>query len=88
MATEENEGAETPSREELKSAFKAFKKRLKLIRLDDESRLTRSPLSKGASGIMAISPPNQFPQEVWDALVREGKLKYLGGGTYGLAEER
>jgi hypothetical protein len=88
MTTGDVEGAETPSPEQLKSAFKAFKKRLKLTRLDDESRLSRSPLSKGASGILAISPPNQFPQEVWDELVRQGKLKNMGGGTYGLAEER
>jgi hypothetical protein len=76
-----------PSPEELKAAFKAFKKRLKLTRLDDESRLSKSPLSKGASGITGISPPNQYPQAVWDELVRQGKLKKLGPGVYGLAQE-
>jgi hypothetical protein len=76
-----------PTNEELKQAFKAFKKRLKLTRLDDESRLSKSPLSKGPSGILGITPPNQFPQAVWEELVRQGKLKKMGGGAYGLVEE-
>jgi hypothetical protein len=78
----------TPTPEELKAAFMAFKKRLKLTRLDEESRLGGGPLSSGrGSGIVAISPPNQFPQAVWDELVRQGKLKKMSGGTYALAEE-
>ena len=32
-----------PPKDELKAAFKAFKKRLKLTRLDAESELTRRP---------------------------------------------
>jgi hypothetical protein len=76
----------TPSPEELKAAFKAFKKRLKVTRLDNESRLSGGPLTGRASDIVAISPPNQFPQAVWDELVRQGKLKKMSGGTYGLAE--
>ena len=47
--------------DELKRALKAFKKRLKLTRLDEESRLSKSPLSKGASGIVAITPPTVPP---------------------------
>jgi hypothetical protein len=77
----------SPSAEELKKALKAFKKRLKLTRLDEESRLTKSPLSKGSSGIVGITPPNQYPQAVWDELVKQGKLKKMGSGTYGLAKE-
>jgi hypothetical protein len=73
--------------EELKQAFKAFKKRLKLTRLDEESRIAGGPLSSGrASGIVAITPPNDYPSSVWEELVRQGKLKRMGGGTYGLAE--
>ena len=69
--------------EELKRAYKAFKKRLKLTRLDDESRLGRSAMSGGGtSGIVAIQPPNQYPQAVWDELVRQGKLRYVGHGLY------
>jgi hypothetical protein len=78
----------TPTPQELKTAFKAFKKRLKLTRLDAESSLAGGPLSSGrGSGIVAITPPREYPQAVWDELVRQGKLKKMGGGTYGLAEE-
>lgn len=80
----------TPSPEsftaaELKRALKAFKKRLKLTRADDESRLGHGPMSSGGgSSIVAVTPPNQYPQALWDELVRQGKLKYAGQGTYEL----
>ena len=77
-----------PAKEQLKAALKAFKKRLKLTRLDAESQLSRSPTTTGrGSGIVAITPPNLYPQAVWDELVRQGKLKRSGQGTYELAEE-
>jgi hypothetical protein len=77
-----------PSKEDIKAAFKAFKKRLKLTRLEEESKLTRSPMSSGkGSDIVAVQPPNQFPQEVWDELVRQGKIKHVGHGTYELVQE-
>jgi hypothetical protein len=69
--------------EELKRAYKAFKKRLKLARLDDESGL-----SKGSkkSAIAGITPPAGFPPGIWEELVTQGKLKREGGGTYSLAQ--
>jgi len=77
--------AESPSQEELKQAYKAFKKRLKLTRLDAESKVGRSPLSSGGgSGIDAIMPPNQYSPAVWEALVAQGKLKRAGHGLYSL----
>ena len=77
-------GGTTP--EALKNALKAFKKRLKLMRLDAESSLGGGPCSSGrSSGIVAIRPPNQYPQEVWDALVKAGKLKTRGDGLYEIA---
>jgi hypothetical protein len=77
-----------PTKEQLKAALKAFKKRLKLSRLDEESKLGRSPTTKGAdSGIVAITPPNQFPAEIWEELVKQGKLKRAGRGMYELGEE-
>ena len=80
------ESAPTP--EQLKQALKAFRKRLKLTRLDAESNLGGGPMSSGRdSGIVAVTPPQQFPQAVWDELVRRGKLKPAGRGTYELAEE-
>jgi len=77
--------SETPSRDELKAAFKAFKKRLKLTRLDEESKIAGGPLSSGrGSGIVAITPPGDWTPEVWEELVRQGKLKKAGHGTYEL----
>jgi aryl-alcohol dehydrogenase-like predicted oxidoreductase len=75
------------SKEELKQAIKAFKKRLKLTRLDAESSISGGPLSHNRANIVAITPPNQFPQAVWDELVRQGKLKKAGHGTYELVGE-
>ena len=77
--------SESPSTEELRKALKAFKKRLKLARLDDESSLGHGPMSGGkASGIVAVMPPNQYPKAVWDKLVEQGRLKYAGRGLYQL----
>jgi hypothetical protein len=77
-------GALTP---ELKLALKAFKKRLKLTRLDAESKIGVGPMSSGATwGIVAIMPPNQYPRAIWDELVKLGKLKRAEQGMYSLVE--
>jgi len=69
----------------LKRAMKAFKKRLKVMRLDDESSLGGGPFSSGRdSSIVAIQPPNQYPREVWDKLVEMGRLRRVEGGFYKL----
>lgn len=81
---------ETPFGDQLKHALKAFKKRLKLTRLDHESKLGYGPMTKGNSrnsGIVAITPPNQFPVAVWDELTRQGKLKHVGQGLYELTSD-
>jgi len=67
--------------EELKKAYKAFKKRIKLARLDDESGL--SPGSK-RSAIQGITPPTGHPPGIWEELVAAGKLKREGSGTYSM----
>ena len=72
--------------EVLKSAMKAFRKRLKLTALDDDSTLGRGPFSGGARGVYAIQPPSQFPREVWEELCRQGKLRNSGHGMYELAK--
>lgn len=78
---------EPPSKEELKRAMKAFRKRLKVTRLDDESRMGYGPMSSGnKSGVVAITPPNQYPKAVWEELARLGRLRYLGQGLYELAD--
>ena len=77
-----------PSSDVLKLALKAFKKRLKLTRLDAESKVRHGPMSGGANwGITAIAPPNQYPQTVWDELVKQGKLRTAGHGLYSLVEQ-
>ena len=71
--------------DEKHTAMKAFRKRLKLSRLADESRLTGRLLTTGeASSIDAIIPPREHPREVWDALVNDGELKYTGQGFFAL----
>lgn len=77
-----------PTKEQLKAALKAFKRRLKLTRLDEESQLSRRPTtSGGGSSVVGITPPLEFPQAVWDELVKQGKLKKAGHGTYELPQE-
>ncbi|HEV7298237.1 MAG TPA: hypothetical protein VGN72_02660 [Tepidisphaeraceae bacterium] len=70
--------------EELKKALKAFKKRLKLTRLDDESKLGHSPLTGGGAKVVAIQPPSGFGREIWEELATQGYLKHDGGGFYEL----
>ena len=67
---------------ELTKAFKAFKKRLKLTQLDDESGLSRGSKT---SRIVGITPPTGFPAAVWEELVALGKLRREGHGMYSLA---
>ena len=87
---EESEAVPTPeqfSKEELKLAMKAFRKRLRLTRLDDESKLGHGAMTGGGkSGIVAISPPAQCSRAIWSELVTSGKLKYVGHGLYELVE--
>lgn len=70
--------------ETLKQALHAFKKRLKLTRLDQESSLgAHKPMTGGKKTEgLGIMPPNQFPREVWRELARQGKIKDMGGGFY------
>jgi hypothetical protein len=87
MSTSDPSEPQKPSPQEVKMAMKAFRKRLKLTQLDDQSRIGVGPMSSGRqSGIVAITPPDQFPQAVWDELVRQGKLKRSGQGQYELAQ--
>ncbi|MBX3360754.1 MAG: hypothetical protein KF912_06625 [Phycisphaeraceae bacterium] len=72
--------------ETLKRAMHAFKKRLKLTKLDQESKLgARRPMTSGKkSDVMGIIPPNDFPRAVWAELARTKQLKDMGGGFYSL----
>ncbi len=82
--------AEAPSPETCKRALRAFRKRAVLTRLDEESKIsTHSPLSKGSdsSGPSAIGLPVEWPQSVWDELVHQGKLRYIGHGLYEVTKQ-
>ncbi len=82
-----SEGTPEAARElELKQAYNAFKKRLKLTKLDHESKLGASrPMTGGKKTEgMGILPPNQFPREVWQELARQGRIKDMGGGFYSI----
>jgi len=73
--------------ETLRSAMTAFRKRLKLTRLNEESRLSPRPMTGGKkSEVVGIIPPDQFPRTVWDELARQEKLRYTGRGFYELVE--
>ncbi|MCC6321989.1 MAG: hypothetical protein IT438_11210 [Phycisphaerales bacterium] len=77
--------AEKPTSQQLKTALAAFKKRLKLTKLDQESRLGRSPLTSGKdSGTIAILPPSLYPKNYWEELEKQGQIKNTGGGFYEL----
>ena len=86
MSSDVPEDPMTP--ESLKRALKTFRKRLRLTRLDAESKLGGGAQSGGKnSGIVAIRPPDSYPQEVWKELVKQGKLRYEGGGLYELIDD-
>ena len=69
----------------LKRALKAFRRKLKNFRRDDESKLGSKYVTSGkTSGISAIEPPKEFPPAVWQKLAESGRLKRSGGGTYEL----
>ena len=60
--------ADAPSADVCTRALRAFRKRLELSRLDDQSKISRhSPLSKGADAraSTAIVPPDEWPESVW-----------------------
>ena len=72
-----------------RAALLAFRRRSALTRLDEESQISsRSPLSKGENlQAAAIVPPDEWPQAVWDELVRQGRLRCIGHGFYELIRQ-
>ncbi len=87
MESGSNPSPNAPLPLELKKALRAFKKRLKLTKLDDESKLGVGPMSGGSqSRVFAIRAPDSFPPETWKELVRWGRLRDAGSGTYELVE--
>jgi len=75
--------------ETLRSAMKAYRKRMKLMKLDHESKLGRSPLTSGKdASFESILPPEDFAPEVWQVLAARGELEATGHGFYKLPTER
>ena len=73
-------------RDVLKRALKAYRKRMKVTLLEAESSLAGGPMSAGRkSSIVGIVPPERYPREVWDELVRQKRLLRGDRGTYELA---
>jgi hypothetical protein len=67
------------SKEERKKALKALKKKLKLLRLDDESSIGGAFSSGKQSSIAGIKPPPGFPDDIWTELCELGRLKRVPG---------
>jgi hypothetical protein len=78
-----------PDPEVCQAAMRAFKRRIKLTRLDQESSINnKNPLTGGqSSGIDSIRPPDGFDADVWKALVKQGLLRDTGKGFYALVGE-
>ena len=77
-----------PPKEDLDRALKAFKKRLKLTRKDNESSFASRPTTGGrVSGIVAVALPDGFTPEIWGELVRLGKIRRAGAGMYELVPQ-
>jgi hypothetical protein len=69
--------------DELKKALRAFKKRMKLTQLDDDSRIGHGPMSSGQrEKVVSIQPPAGFGRAIWEELVEKGYLKRDGIGFY------
>jgi hypothetical protein len=71
-------------REVLRRAVKAFRKSLKVTRLDAESTIGGNPMTSGReSSIVGMVPPPRYPRDLWDELVRQGRMS---GGKHGIYE--
>jgi hypothetical protein len=82
--------ADAPSEKTCNRALRAFRKRLTLTRLDEESQInSHNPLSKGTDSRVAaaITPPIEWPEAVWQELVRQGRLRCIGHGLYELTKQ-
>jgi hypothetical protein len=74
--------------DELRKALKAFTKRLKLTRLDDDSKIGHGPLTgTGKTEVVAIQPPSGFGREIWEELAEKGYLKRDTSGFYELGDK-
>lgn len=72
----------------LHDALRLFRKRLKLMQLDADSKLGHGPMSgTGQHRIQSMVPPRDYPVAVWEALARAGKLRREPDGFYSIIEQ-
>ncbi len=76
------------TQEELKMAWKKFRKRINASQLEEDSRLGRGPIGSPKSKIVSIQPPPGFGRAIWDELAELGFLKYDGDGFYQLTDKK
>lgn len=70
---------------ELNEALRAFRHRLKYMRLDMESQISQREVTTGKKAdIGSIAPPgpSEFNPKIWKVLVRKGMLVEEGRGFY------
>jgi len=64
-------------------AMRCFRKRLKFMILDRESKLGVGPLTGGKdASVDSMMAPHDHPMEVWLALAKDGQLVDDGGGFF------
>lgn len=79
--------AYVPDENEMKRALAAFRKRLRALQLETDSKLGRSALTGKKETITAIQPPLGFGKDVWQHLASIGWLKNEGRGFYQLLKK-
>ena len=64
-------------------AMRCFRKRVKFMVLDRESKLGVGPLTSGKdASVDSMMAPHDYPMEVWLALAKDGQLVDDGGGFF------
>ncbi len=87
QATPEAPAVEVSERE-MNDALRMFRKRIKLSRLNDESKLGGRGMTAGKkSDIASMEAPKDYSRHVWRALAKAGKLVDEGHGFYALPPE-
>jgi hypothetical protein len=74
----------------VKAAYKAFKKRLSITQLVQDSKWKHQQLTGGSTcKIVAINTPLDldFPPTVWDELVKRGRLNRTRDGLLAIPEK-
>ncbi len=82
---EEAPSAELPTltHEEQIEAVRVFRRRVKFMKLDRESKLGVGPLTTGKdAAVESMMAPHDYPMEVWLSLAASGHLVDDGGGFF------